>query len=102
MATRAVCCFTHLTTTDWQWRNEDYSVKKFLDGLKGREINKYARIPVDSGRRRYLSNANASDAIKWFGEMAARFIHDVGIRAPMLVPFPNSKCVVGDRRSRTA
>jgi hypothetical protein len=104
MPLKAHCCFTHLTRVEGQqWLDPHYAVKKFVDALKNRPIQKWAWIRVDdSGGKRKFMQENAHEAVAWFGEMAGRIINDEGLKKPVLIPFPNSKCTTKDRRSRTA
>jgi pyrimidine operon attenuation protein/uracil phosphoribosyltransferase len=103
MALKAVCCFTHLTSTDYVWYDPHFCVKKFVDALKFREINSSAWIPVGSdGTKRKLEQANASDAVDWFGEMAAEILATQDFQQrPVLVPYPSSKCTPEVAISRT-
>jgi hypothetical protein len=68
MALQAVCCFTHLTPTDYVSYDPHLCAKKFVDALTSAAINGSAWIPVASdGSKRKLGQANASDAVEWFG-----------------------------------
>jgi hypothetical protein len=92
---RAKCCFTYLTRTDCVWRDPNYSVKKFIDAIKGRPISDYAYLRIRSGEPlQQLEQANAGDAVQWFGEMAAELVFDEQLVHPILVPFPNSRCTL--------
>jgi len=95
MTTRAKCCYTHLIRKDRAWREADYSIKKFVDAIKGRPIRDYAHLRVlPDEPLRQLEQANAVEAFEWFGEMAAELIRDEGLARPVLIPFPDSKCSV--------
>lgn len=102
MPLRAVCCFSHLTDRDAYSIDPHFCVKKFVDALKGRTIKKWASIPVGKGPKRLLEQANAKDAVDWFGEMAADILRNEAIRGrPVLVPFPSSKCDTTIAESKT-
>lgn len=102
MPLRAVCCFSHLTDIDANWQDPHFCVKKFVDALKGRQINKHAFIPVGSGPKRRLEQSNAANAIDWFGEMAAEVLENEGIGdRPILMPIPSSKCDLKVKVSKT-
>ena len=103
MPLRAVCCFAHLTTRKARWSDSHYSVKKFVDALKERPIQKWADIPVGDGPRRRLAQLNASEAAEWFGEMAAELLQRESFEGrPVLVPIPSSKCDTSVLVSKTS
>jgi hypothetical protein len=82
---------TYLSMPGAEWRQDDYAAYKFVRAVKGRTINRYARVPVN-GQRRLLEQANANDAVDWFAEMVAAKIKRRD--SPLiLVPVPNSSCV---------
>jgi hypothetical protein len=103
MTLQAVCCFTHLTSTDYVWYDAHYCVKKFVDALKFREVKGSAWIPVGGqGEKRKLEQTNAGDAVEWFGEMAAEILVGAHLQQkPMLVPYPSSKCTQDVAVSKT-
>jgi predicted amidophosphoribosyltransferase len=102
MPVQAVCCFTHLTSTDFAWTDPHYCVKKFVDALKRRPINKSAYIPVGRGPKRKLTQDNAGHAVLWFGEMAAELLSQQPFGdKPILVPYPSSKCTPAVRVAKT-
>jgi hypothetical protein len=83
---------TYLTRDDQQWRPDDYNALKFIQAIKGEEINKWAWIRVQ-GVSRKLQQANADVAIDWFGDFAAEYLAGQKLRGPIcLVPIPNSQC----------
>jgi predicted amidophosphoribosyltransferase len=102
MSLRVACCFSLLTGPDG-WQDSHHCVKQFVDALKGRRLIGYAYVQVSaSAPRRRLEQANASNAIEWFGEMSAGILAGEPDAAdPVLVPIPDSRCVVGSPRSRT-
>ncbi len=101
MPLRTACCFTHLTS-EQGWQDPQYCVKKFVDALKDRPINRYAYIPVGTGPKRLLQQSNAQEAVMWFGEMAAEIMtKELFSDTPVLVPFPSSKCDKKTQISKT-
>jgi predicted amidophosphoribosyltransferase len=102
MPLRAIGCYSFLSTTEVAWDDAHFCVKKFVDAIKHRSIKAYAWMKVDSGPKRHLSQANASDAFKWFGEMATEILKNEGVSTKALfIPIPNSKCALGQVRSKT-
>lgn len=83
----------YLANRSLGWRSEDYDAYKWIQALKGGQLNGYGYVPVDGVRRR-LSNQNLASCVDWFGrlgsqELAAR------LQAPfLLIPVPNSACVL--------
>src|SRR5262245_38499972 len=103
MRLQAACCFTHLTSTEYPWYDAHFCVKKFVDALKSKTIKGSAWIPVTSDtQRRKLEQANATDAVEWFGEMAAEILAAQNLQPkPVLVPYPSSKCTPSVAVSKT-
>ncbi len=90
MPLKVVCFCSYLTATHNPWRPRDFDAHDFVHALKGRQLNKYARIPV-FGKDRILENKNLSDAADWFAEMAKDYFQKHHIRPPLcLVPVPSS------------
>jgi hypothetical protein len=89
-----VACFCgYLCEPDLEWRPEDYNSYKWVQALKGKELNGYARVPVN-GVLKKLNNDNADSAIDWFGLIAVNYLKKRRIQGPFLiVPVPNSGCV---------
>ncbi len=78
-----------------QWRSEDFDAYKWVQALKGNELNGYAHVPVQGVLRR-LSNQNLGSAIDWFGKMAVQELARRSLVGPFLViPVPNSGCILG-------
>jgi hypothetical protein len=98
----AVVCFcgyfcNHISP----WRPEDFDSYKWVQALKGRELNKYAFVPVNGVNRR-LSNENLADAVQWFGTFVVTYLTKQKITGPFLVvPVPNSDSVSASSRPRT-
>lgn len=102
MALRVVSCFSSLTRTDG-WKDPHYCVNLFVNALKGRRVSGYGYVQVLPGEpRRRLDASNMQEAARWFGEMAADILVREGIEAPVLVPIPDSRAVLGAAVSRTA
>src|SRR5260370_30462627 len=79
----------------------EYNAHKFIQAIKGRTVKGYAWIPVGAVKRK-LEQDNRHRAAVWFGVLAAA---EILARVPeprVLVPIPNSDCVVGTAESRTA
>ncbi len=90
MPLKVVCFARYLSGSGVKWRPCDHDVHKFIQALKGDTINKYAKVPI-RGKKLGLSNANAADAIKWFGQMASDYLKGTSIKPPLyFVPIPNS------------
>lgn len=80
------------------WRSEDFDSYKWVQALKGHELNKYALVPVNNVRRR-LSNENLDDAVEWLGIFVGDYLKKQGITGPFLVvPVPNSDCVASSAK----
>ena len=76
------------------WRSEDYDAYKWVQALKGNQLNGYAQVPVQGVLRR-LSNQNLGSAIDWFGKMAVQELARRSLAGPfLLIPVPNSGCVL--------
>jgi hypothetical protein len=81
-----------------RWRPEDFDSYKWVQALKGRELNKYALVPVDGVKRR-LSNENLGEAVIWLGIYVADYLKEQEITGPFLVvPVPNSDCVASSTK----
>jgi hypothetical protein len=92
----AVACFCGYFCNDsMAWRSEDFDSYKWVQALKGRALNKHAFVPVQGTNKR-LSNANLDDAATWFAIFVTDYLKHQKIKGPFLVvPVPNSDCVVG-------
>lgn len=98
---RVLTWFSYATSEDvWcgegKPKEDTYHAKKFVDALKGRRVNGYAKIPVPFGAstRKHLDDTNKREAFAWFGEIAVK---SVKIRTSVcLVPVPGSKCTCRD------
>jgi Phosphoribosyl transferase domain len=79
-----------------------YQANKYVNALKGRDVNGYADIPVRTKTQR-LNQATRHKAVGWFGLHAADLLEAAGVKPPFqLVPIPNSGAGVGtDVVSRT-
>lgn len=88
-------------TGPMQWRGDDYDSYKFVQALKGNQINKYAQVPI-LGTRRRLDQSNAHEAVDWFGEFATAYIKSARLARPLaLAPIPNSSCTSKGTPPRT-
>jgi hypothetical protein len=103
MSLKAVSCFSHRTSIDSTWTDEQHSVNKFVDAIKGRPVKGYGHVQLlgETDKRR-LTSANSARAPVWFGVMAAPLLTSHGIERAVLVPVPNAECTVGVSASRTA
>jgi hypothetical protein len=82
-----------------QWRPEDYDSYKWVQALKGKQLNGYGYVPVDGVRRR-LSNQNLASAVEWFGKLAVQELARKRLASPfVLIPVPNSSCTAGSSAS---
>ena len=102
MALKVVCFCGYLANRSMRWRSEDYDSYKWVQALKGKELNKYAQVTV-RGTIRRLSNENLADAIQWFGEFVEEYLQKEPVKGPFLVvPVPNSSCLMtSSARPRT-
>lgn len=102
MALRVLCCFSYQTGPSG-WTDEHFCVTHFVRALKELPLRGYAYVPVERGApRRRLDLANAAEAVEWFGRLASQRLAAAGLHGPLLlVPVPNSRCVVGTVASRT-
>lgn len=102
MPLKVVSFVTYLTNSDQKWRQDDWGTMKFVKAVKGDGVNGSAWVRVGDQDRR-LTQENAEDAIGWFGELGAEYIKAKRLKRPLvLVPVPNSKCTIGNKRnSRT-
>ena len=102
MALRVLCCFSYQTGQSG-WTDEHFCVTHFVRALKELPLRGYAYVPVarDAPRRR-LDQSNATQAVEWFGILAAEMCGAAGLREPLqFVPVPNSSCIIGTAASRT-
>jgi hypothetical protein len=80
-----------------RWRSEDYDAYKWVQALKGNQMNGYGYVPVDGVRRR-LSNQNLASALDWFGKLAGQELTRRGLAGPfVLIPVPNSRCTLASQ-----
>jgi hypothetical protein len=77
----------------------EYHSLKFVKAIKKKPFQGWANVPV-VGRTKELRQANAEEAIDWFGEMAAAEILTLDIRRKPLifVPLPNSSSTVANKK----
>ena len=88
---------TYLSAPGTQWRFKDWDAYKYVQALKGKPINKFARIPV-LGTLRHLEQSNANDSLGWFAEIANAYLLEKQTSGPLvLIPLPNSSCAVSTR-----
>ena len=98
MSLTIVCFCGYFCNNSMQWRSQDFDSYKWVQALKGRELNKYALVPVNGVKRR-LSNDNLADAVKWFGIFVGDYLKKQGTNGPFLVvPVPNSDCVASSTK----
>jgi len=97
MALRVASLCGYLCSGDVVWRRGaggDFDAHDWIQALKGKSFKGYAQVPV-CGTTRRLSDENASDAIQWFGEMAAAYLSAKKIAGPLvIIPVPNSSSVI--------
>lgn len=75
-------------------RQEDWHSYKWIQALKGKSINGYARVPV-RGVSKKLTSENLSSAVEWFGLFVGDYLHSAKLTGPFVViPVPNSDCTV--------
>jgi hypothetical protein len=98
MSLPVVCFCGYFCNNSMRWRPEDFDSYKWVQALKGRELNKYALVPVDGVKRR-LSNENLGEAVIWLGIYVADYLKEQEITGPFLVvPVPNSDCVASSTK----
>jgi predicted amidophosphoribosyltransferase len=94
MATKVVTFCGYFCNLAMQWRPEDHDSHKFIQAIKGEEMNMYGYVPVRGVRQR-LSNANADDAVGWFATFVLDHLTAKKLKGPFLVvPLPNSDTTV--------
>lgn len=97
MALKVASLCGYLCNISISWRKGaggDHDAHDFVLALKGKSFNAYGQVPV-CGNVRRLTNDNASDAIQWFGEMAAAYLRAKKIKGPfVIIPVPNSSSLV--------
>lgn len=95
-----VMTYVAYRTRNFSGDQSEYNAHKFIQAIKERTVKGYAWIPVGAVKRK-LEQSNRYHAAMWFGELAAAEIL-ARVPAPrVLVPIPNSDCVVGTAESRT-
>lgn len=98
MAVRVLSFAQYLTRSEVPWRQDDWHSSKFIKAIKGEPVNGYALVPV-SGILHELRQANANNAVDWFGEMAAEYLRQHPVRRPLVfAPIPNSSSTVNSRK----
>jgi predicted amidophosphoribosyltransferase len=67
---------------------DTWAAKKFVNAIKGDEINRYAEVPVPiGGTRKRLEDGNKDDALEWFAQMvSAKFTPRA--TPTILIPIP--------------
>ena len=76
-----------------QWRPEDFDAYKWVQALKGKQLNGYGYVPV-AGVRKRLSNQNLASAVDWFAKLAAQHLAKKRMAGPfIIIPVPNSSCI---------
>lgn len=74
------------------WTGPDFVAFKFVQALKGNNINGYAWLPRAAGPLR-INTADCSAAFTVFGEWGAHQVHQTGVVNPRLVAVPSSSCL---------
>lgn len=100
--TMRVACFASYLTTGGQWRNKDYCALFFVKAAKGKDFKGYGHVPV-RGQYRYLASSNKTDAVTWFGWMAADYLLAQRINKSAsfaLVPLPSREGIIGQTFTR--
>lgn len=93
MPLKAACFCRYQCNCSIVWRPCDHDAHKFIQAIKGSQLNGWAWIPVGRVSKR-LSNQNLPSAVEWFAEFAVAYLARQKIKAPFsLVPIPNSACV---------
>jgi hypothetical protein len=85
-----VACFSTYRTAG-AWRSIDHDSHKFIEAIKGRDLNGYGQVRVGGAWRRY-DNANRHAVVGWFARLVADYLeaHPVA-SAAALVPVPGSR-----------
>jgi hypothetical protein len=96
-----VMTYVAYRTRNFSGDQSEYNAHKFIQAIKERPVKGYAWIPVGADKRK-LEQSNRHRAAVWFGELAAAEILERVPEPRVLVPIPNSDCVVGTAESRTA
>lgn len=92
-----VLSFATYRTSLGNWRGVDHDAHDFVDAIKGRYIDHYSSLRVRGGWHRF-DNLNREDVVRWFGQMVADHLQEVGLIWPLvLVPVPSSKSDVSFR-----
>jgi hypothetical protein len=92
MSLQVACFCRYLAARNALWRSEDFDSYKFIQALKGKELNGWCYVPVNSVKKR-LSNQNLASAIDWFSIFAVNYLAKKRIVGPVfVVPIPNSSC----------
>ena len=100
MPLRVVSFCSYLTSGER--RPKDYDTYKFVQAIKGCELNGYASVPV-CGRSLHLNNRNRAETADWFAEMATDYLRGTAVKTPlMLIPVPSSNMTVGASSDFTA
>jgi predicted amidophosphoribosyltransferase len=73
------------------WRGSDHDAHKFIEAIKDRPVNGYARILV-RGLWHSFDNTNRHSVVLWFAQLAADYLEaNHAAAGALLVPVPGSK-----------
>jgi hypothetical protein len=95
MSIKVVAFCGYFMNQELESRQEDWYSFKWVQALKDKAINGYAKVPV-RGQSLRLADTNRADATKWFGYFAFDYLNAKGyVEKPVwLVPVPNKDCLL--------
>lgn len=86
---KAICYYFSSPDHDAKWRNEDYNTYKMVKAVKGEPIKGY--VSLKSGGKTYkFTQENIGELVAAITNFLAKLISETGVKAPIIVPVPNS------------
>lgn len=86
---KAICYYFSSQDHDAKWRNEDYNTYKMVKAVKGEPIKGYVDLKV-GGKIHRFTQENVGKLVTAITNSLGKLIEDTGVKAPILVPVPNS------------
>jgi len=89
-------CYPSYEGTGIEWIKDDYNAYKFIQALKGNQLNGYARLTRPNGYQVKIDASDTDGAYTVFGEWGAQKLANMGLNPITLVPVPSSDCLAFD------
>lgn len=92
LVVHAMGAYASYSSSEIEWRRDDYDINKLVKSLKGEQVKGYAKLRGADRVLRHITNGDRDPALQYFAAWAERLLGSLDLGRIVLVPIPSSSC----------